>query len=197
MLDVYGDVATAYQNVLLEEKSEFAVSFIREILRMYAVIPMIPARKTMKSFTWNGIEIPKGITVILNAQAANHDVDNFGDTADEFIPDRFMNNESINKPPYHFTFGAGSRACTAINLSSRILYSILTRTCLLFHVNGDPSQTPSFDYISYAEDRAAQSLWPKEFGIRLEARDETLLKKCFDSSKTTVAEELSYSIEYD
>lgn len=196
LINIYGSIETAYSKVLLEEKCEFAVSFIRELLRMYAVIPLIPARKTMKSFNWKGNLIPEGVTVILNAQAVNHDKEQFGITADEFIPDRFMNDESINNPPYHFTYGAGSRACTAINLSNRILYTILTRTCLLFKVHGNPNLTPTFDYINYACDRSAQTYWPKDFQIKLESRDDEMLTKCLDSSKSNCEEEISYSIEY-
>lgn len=194
-IEIYGDVQTAYEHVLFEEKCEFAVSFLRELLRMYAVIPLIPARKTDKSFEYNGHTVPKGVTVILNAQATNHDSKHFGPTADEFIPDRFLKNENINNPPYHFTFGAGSRACTAINLSNRILYSILTRTCLLFKVIGDSTENPVSDYINYAADRSAQTYWPGKFGVKLEARNETLVTACLESSKTNCSEELSYSIE--
>ncbi|KAG0678934.1 hypothetical protein C6P40_001454 [Pichia californica] len=196
LIEIYGNVETAYENVLFEEKCEFGVSFIRELLRMYAVIPLIPARKTMKQFEWQGTIVPEGATVILNAQAANHDRQHFGSTVDDFIPDRFMKDESINIPPYHFTFGAGSRACTAINLSNRILYAILTRTCLLFKVHSNPSLKPTFDYINFAEDRTAQTYWPKNFQIKLEARDESMVTKCLEISHTNCKEELSYSMEY-
>lgn len=196
-IKIYGTVENAYEKVLLEEKSEFAVSFIRELLRMYPVIPLIPARKTMKSFNFNGAIVPEGVTVILNAQAANHDASHYGPSVDEFIPERFIDNESVNMPPYHFTYGAGSRACTAINLSNRILYSILTRTCLLFKVCGNLNERPITDYIDYAKDRYAQTYWPKEFGIKLEARDESKIDLCFANTKCKVAEEQQYSIEYE
>lgn len=196
LVEIYGSVESAYENVLCEEKCEFGVSFIRELLRMYAVIPLIPARKTTKPFQWNDTVIPEGVTVILNAQAANHDENHFGPTVHEFDPERFMTDKSVDVPPYHFTFGAGSRACTAINLSNRILYVILTRVCLLFKVHGDPSKTPDFDYLNYAADRTAQTYWPKEFGIQLEARDEVILDACMSASKAKCTEELGYSIEY-
>lgn len=197
LLDIYGSVEAAYEDVLIEEKCEFGVSFVRELLRMYAVIPLVPARKTIKPFQWNGTVIPEGVTVILNAQAANHDESHFGPTVHDFVPERFLAiDESVNVPPYHFTFGAGSRACTAINLSNRILYVLLTRTCLLFNVLGDPDQTPELDYLNYAADRTAQTYWPKEFGIRLEPRDAAILAACLASSQHKCHEELEYSIEY-
>ncbi|GME76465.1 unnamed protein product [Ambrosiozyma monospora] len=198
LMKIYdGDIVKAYQSVLLEEKSEFGVSFIRELLRMYAVIPLIPARKTSKEFIWNGVTVPEGITVILNAQAANHDKSHFGADADEFVPDRFLKDDSVNHPPYHFTFGAGSRACTAVNLSNRILYAGLCRTCLLFKVKKDPSRLPVVDYIDFAEDRQAQTNWIKEFGMSLEPRDEAMVEMCFSVSKNACKEDLSYSIEYN
>ena len=195
LINQYGDIETAYDKVLLEEKCEFSISFIRELLRMYAVIPLIPARKTSKEFQYNGYTIPQGITVILNAQAANHDKQQFGETVDEFKPDRFIGHSHINTPPYHFTFGAGSRACTAINLSNRILYVILTRTCLLFKVMGDPNRKPIVDYINYADDRSAQTYWPKDFGMKLIVRDENMVNKCLNKSYEHCKEEMGYSIE--
>lgn len=198
-IEIYGTVENAYEHVLYEENCTFAVSFVRELLRMYPVIPLIPARKTMKSFEWNDTVVPEGVTVILNAQAANHDKKHFGPTADEFDPERFLNNEKINVPPYHFAFGAGSRACTAVNLSNRILYAILTRTCLLFKVKGDPNpeRKPVFDYINYANDRSAQTYWPKDFGIKLVPRDADILDECIKESENNCKEEMTYSIEYD
>ncbi|KAG7855431.1 hypothetical protein KL919_004571 [Ogataea angusta] len=193
----YGSVDVAWQQVVLEQKSEFAVSFIRELLRMYAVIPLIPARKTAKSFEWNGATIPEGATVILNAQAANHDREHFGDTVDEFVPERFLYESDVNRSPFHFTFGAGSRACTAVNLSTRILYVILTRSCLLFEIEEDASRPPVNDYIGYAADRSAQTYWPKEFGIYLRPRNLHTMERCFKKSKEACAEQLSYSYEND
>lgn len=61
-IKIYVGVENAYENVILEEKCDFAVSFVRELLRMYAVIPLIPARRTTKPFHWNGTVIPKGVT---------------------------------------------------------------------------------------------------------------------------------------
>lgn len=193
----YGTVENAWEKVLLEEKSPFAVSFVKEILRMYPVIPLIPARKTAKSFQWGTANVPKGVTVILNAQAANHDKAHFGETVDQFIPERFLEESTINKPPYHFTFGAGSRVCTAVNLSGRVLYVLLTRACLLFKVQADPSRLPVTDYIDYAEDRTAQTYWPSEFGMKLTPRDEKTLANCLDSSKKKCADMLDFSIERD
>ncbi|KAH3671159.1 hypothetical protein OGAPHI_000870 [Ogataea philodendri] len=193
----YSSVQEAWGKVLLEQKCEFSNSFIRELLRMYAVIPLLPARKTIKSFTWNGASIPAGETVILNAQAANHDKSRFGPTADEFMPERFLNDPDIDVPPYHFTFGAGSRACTAVNLSVRILYVILTRTCMAFTVRKDASRQVNTDYIGFAQDRTAQTNWPKDFGVYLEPRDPKTVDACFSQSKMNCQELLSYSIEYD
>ncbi|OBA15351.1 uncharacterized protein OGAPODRAFT_50557 [Ogataea polymorpha] len=193
----YGSVEEAWKQVVLEQKSEFAVSFIRELLRMYAVIPLIPARKTAKAFQWNGATIPEGTTVILNAQAANHDREHFGDTVDEFVPERFLYESSVNHSPYHFTFGAGSRACTAVNLSIRILYVILARSCMLFKIKRDASRPPVNDYIGYAADRSAQTYWPKEFGISLTPRDPGTMERCFRISQEACAEQLSYSYEND
>lgn len=92
--------------------------------------------------------------------------------------------------PYYFTFGAGSRACTVSNLSNCILYVFLTSVCILCKVHGDPSRTPDFDYLNYAADRTAQTYWPEEFGVQLEARDVAILEACMWDSKSKCQEEL-------
>lgn len=72
ILGTYGDVETAWKSVLVEEKSEYTVALYKEMLRYFAAIQLLPPRQTMKEFRWNGITIPKGVSVYMNAQAINH-----------------------------------------------------------------------------------------------------------------------------
>ncbi len=53
--------------------------------------------------------------MVMNAQEGNHDKDWYGDSAETFVPTRFMGNDT-NLP--HLTFGAGNRICPAVALSN-------------------------------------------------------------------------------
>lgn len=72
LIIVYGDVETAWDKVVIEERSDVTVALYKEMLRYFAAIQLLPPRQTMKDFEWNGITIPKGVSVYMNAQAINH-----------------------------------------------------------------------------------------------------------------------------
>jgi phenylacetate 2-hydroxylase len=104
----------------------------------------------VKEVQYNGLKIPKGITMIMNAQQANLSEEWFGKDSLEFRPDRFIDNES-SLPT--LAFGAGSRQCPATNIGSRIMYSILTRMILAFELgNAPPGARPaSLDYRDFSD----------------------------------------------
>lgn len=72
MIDASGDIETAYQEAVEEEKSPYVVAFVRETLRHYPPLHILPPRQTYQGFEWEGASIPKGIMILMNAQAINH-----------------------------------------------------------------------------------------------------------------------------
>lgn len=72
LMSVYTSPEEAWERSIVEEKSPFVVALVREMLRYYAALQLLPPRKTIKDFHWRGLKIPKGLTVIMNAQAINH-----------------------------------------------------------------------------------------------------------------------------
>jgi len=72
LMSLYDTVEECYERVVVEEKSPYLVALVREMLRFYAAIQLLPPRQTMKPFVWNEIAIPAGVTVFQNAQAINH-----------------------------------------------------------------------------------------------------------------------------
>lgn len=72
MTDASGDIETAYQEAVEEEKSPYVVAFVRETLRHYPPLHILPPRQTYQGFEWEGASIPKGIMILMNAQAINH-----------------------------------------------------------------------------------------------------------------------------
>ena len=72
LLSVYASSEEAWERCVLEEKSPYTVALVREMLRYYAPLQLLPPRKTIKEFQWRGLTIPKGLSVLMNAQAINH-----------------------------------------------------------------------------------------------------------------------------
>lgn len=113
-----GDKDKAWDMAFREESVELIVSLYKEALRFWATVPYSLPRTTTKDIKYAGTTIPKGTTMYMNAQQANHDEAWFGDDARTFKPARFMGN-TTSLP--HLTFGAGSRICPASALSNRII----------------------------------------------------------------------------
>lgn len=67
----YKTVEEAFEKGVTEERSEYVRAFVREVLRFYPPLKLLPPRQTYRDFTYNGSKIPKGILVYMNAQAIN------------------------------------------------------------------------------------------------------------------------------
>lgn len=124
--ELYSAILAAYDNdpdkawnmAFREEKVELLVSMYKEVMRFWTVTPFALPRTASRDIKYRDAVIPKGITMIMNAQQANHDTKWFGDDAFEFKPTRFVGNTT---PLPHLTFGAGARICPAAALSNRIM----------------------------------------------------------------------------
>lgn len=113
-----GDRHRAWDMAFREENVPIVVSFYKETLRYWTTTPFATPRTAAKNVKYRGTTIPKGMTMIMNAQQGNHDTDWYGSDALEFKPQRFLDNDT-SLP--HLTFGAGSRICPAAALSNRII----------------------------------------------------------------------------
>jgi len=73
LLATYNNSAKqAWTQCITEETCPYMVALVREMLRYYAPIQLLPPRKTMTEFIWRGVQIPRGVVVFQNAQAINH-----------------------------------------------------------------------------------------------------------------------------
>ncbi len=68
----YASTEEAYRSCVLEEKSSYVAALVRETLRYYPPLKILPPRQTFKEFDFRGSTIPKGVLVFINAQAINH-----------------------------------------------------------------------------------------------------------------------------
>jgi phenylacetate 2-hydroxylase len=93
----------AWEMAFREKGSPLIVSFYKETLRFFTTAPFSTPCTTVKDIEFRGTTIPKGITMIMNAQEANHDKSWYGEDAETFNPTRFLGNDT-SLP--HLTFGA-------------------------------------------------------------------------------------------
>jgi phenylacetate 2-hydroxylase len=90
----------------------------KETLWFWTTTPFALPRTTVKDIKSARRFIPKGITMVMNAQQAKNDPAWFGDNALEFKSARYVG-DSSSLP--HLTFGAGARICPAATLNNRII----------------------------------------------------------------------------
>ncbi|KAL4907793.1 hypothetical protein BDW74DRAFT_166430 [Aspergillus multicolor] len=180
---VYGSPETAFGLCLVEEKSPFIGALVKEALRFYSPIKLLPARQVYRDFEYEGALIPKGLLVYVNAQAANFDKALYGADADAFKPERWLDTSTNIPPPYHFAYGAGGRQCTAVNFSNRVLYAMFARLILSFKVAESKEMPCNTQYINYKESPAASTAIPAEFKVKLVARDKEVLESCLGKAQ--------------
>lgn len=116
------------------------------------------------------------------------DIDYFGPSAKTFDPTRWLVPESLSsskndsshsspteKPTIgiqHFSFGAGSRACSGQIIASRLLYTALLRIICSYRIVASENEPPNTDYVDYNMFKSALVAIPREFKVRLVPRDE-------------------------
>ncbi|KAI9454045.1 cytochrome P450 [Lactarius psammicola] len=115
-------------------------AMVKETLRWRPVIPLgIP--HVAKGEDWyEGMYIPKGTACIANIWQCNHDRAVYGDDADEFRPERFLNERGgLTSGPMdpiqegHSSYGFGRRACVGKLLANESLFIYVAR--ILWAVN--------------------------------------------------------------
>lgn len=72
IIDSYGSVEAAFAQSITDEKSSYVAALVRETLRFYSPLHILPFRQTYQDFDCNGAKIPKGVMILVNVQAVNH-----------------------------------------------------------------------------------------------------------------------------
>ncbi|KAF3402675.1 Phenylacetate 2-hydroxylase [Talaromyces pinophilus] len=203
IMSVYDTPEQAFELCLVEEKCTYVTGLVKETLRFYPPLKLLPARQVYKEFEYQGATIPKGLLVYVNAQAANFgktpldgifsanpltDKSTYGPDADKFKPERWVDCRLRVPPPYHFAFGAGARQCTAVNLSNRVLYAMFVRLIVSFNIEQSKEMPCNTHYIDYKQNPAASNALPSVFKVKLTARDNDTLGQCLQQSQAGLAE---------
>lgn len=179
----YPDLSTAWSKSLAVEEVPYINAIVKEAGRYYTVSAMSLPRKASQDINWDGSVIPKGTMVLINAQAANHSVEQFGPDAATFNPERWLS--SLHPPAeipssglQHFSFGAGSRACSGQLIASRLLYTALVRLISSFKIVASESEPPNTDYVDYNKFKSALVAIPRDFKVKLVPRDPEQTTQC-------------------
>lgn len=103
----------------------YVEAIVFETLRWHPVTPLTLPHKTMADDTYNGLYIPKGIIVLMNAWAMTQNEKRYPDPR-TFKPDRFLTPDGklvdgITLPQ----FGFGRRICPGRHLASQSLWIVI------------------------------------------------------------------------
>jgi cytochrome P450 len=107
----------------------YVQAIIREILRHRPAIPFLIPHAATEEDWYEGMYIPKGTMCIANALHCNRDQEVFGEDADEFRPERHLDEKGELLPgPFetnqagHVTLGFGRRICVRKDLANESLF---------------------------------------------------------------------------
>jgi phenylacetate 2-hydroxylase len=67
LMSVYDTPEEAFKACITEEKSAYICGLVKEALRFYPPLKLLPARQTYKEFNYQGAHIPKGVLIYINA----------------------------------------------------------------------------------------------------------------------------------
>ncbi|KAH6816189.1 hypothetical protein C2S51_021009 [Perilla frutescens var. frutescens] len=99
------------------ENLPYLKAVVKEILRLYPSIPLIP-KQTIEACIINGYNIEAKTFVFVNTWAIGRDPE-YWENADEFLPDRFLNTsfDYKGRDLRFIPFGSGRRICPGASLA--------------------------------------------------------------------------------
>uniref|UniRef100_G3N612 Cytochrome P450, family 27, subfamily B, polypeptide 1 n=1 Tax=Gasterosteus aculeatus aculeatus TaxID=481459 RepID=G3N612_GASAC len=110
---------------------------VKEVLRLYPVIPANARVITERDIQVGGYLIPKNTLITLCHFATSRDPAVFP-KPDEFHPHRWLNKDQTHHPYASVPFGVGKRSCIGRRIAELELYLALTRILIEFNVKPNP-----------------------------------------------------------
>ena len=122
---VTGDNPTIEEEDL--NKMEYLKAVLKEVLRLHPPAPLLVPHESTAAAVVQGYESPAKTALFINAWAIGRDPAAWGETADEFRPERFLGGGSaadvdMRGNDYQLLpFGAGRRLCPGISFAVPVL----------------------------------------------------------------------------
>ncbi|KAK9966094.1 hypothetical protein ABG768_003223 [Culter alburnus] len=110
---------------------------MKEILRLYPVIPANARVITDKDIKVGGYLIPRNTLITLCHYATSRDPKHFRDP-DAFVPQRWLSRSEGSHPYASVPFGVGKRSCIGRRIAELEVYLALSR--ILIHFNVEPAK---------------------------------------------------------
>ncbi|KAI0265679.1 cytochrome P450 [Gloeopeniophorella convolvens] len=110
------------------ERLPYIQAMVKETLRWRPPLPLSIPHSTTQDNWYNGMFIPKGTMCLPNVWHCNHDPAVFGEDADMFNPERYLDAQGnlVTGPAEardgHCTYGFGRRACVGKHLANDSLF---------------------------------------------------------------------------
>ncbi|XP_053724172.1 25-hydroxyvitamin D-1 alpha hydroxylase, mitochondrial [Synchiropus splendidus] len=110
---------------------------VKEVLRLYPVIPANGRVNSERDIQVGGYLIPKNTLITLCQFATSRDPAVFPNP-DRFQPQRWLNKDQTHHPYASLPFGVGKRSCIGRRIAELELYLALARILMEFDVRPDP-----------------------------------------------------------
>ncbi|XP_035243183.1 25-hydroxyvitamin D-1 alpha hydroxylase, mitochondrial [Anguilla anguilla] len=110
---------------------------VKEVLRLYPVIPGNGRVITDRDIQVGGYLIPKSTLITLCHYATSRDEKMFSNP-DEFLPQRWLRRDQGHHPYASVPFGVGKRSCIGRRIAELELYLALAQILIHFEVRPDP-----------------------------------------------------------
>ncbi|KAI0064159.1 cytochrome P450 [Artomyces pyxidatus] len=109
----------------------YVTAICRETLRWHIVSPLTIPHCPTQDDVYDGMFIPKGTPIMMNAWAILHNHD-----PDAFKPERFLTEEgTLNDDEVPFVFGLGRRNCAGMHFASATLWIMMASVLAVFNIS--------------------------------------------------------------
>ncbi|KAM7205447.1 Cytochrome P450 monooxygenase sdnT [Naviculisporaceae sp. PSN 640] len=133
-----GDNTVTHINYDTAASLAYTLATIKEAQRLHPVIGMSLSRKVPASgLSIDGVYIPPRTTVGCNPVSLHRNTSIFGDDADQFRPERWLQDDVEKRrvmERYNLTWGGGARTCPGRHLAEMVLWKVVPALVREFEV---------------------------------------------------------------